>query len=179
MVAKEAATLDVLTGGRFELGIGAGWMTTDYQAAGIALDRPGRRIDRLTEAVAVLRGLWGDGPLTFTGDHYPWTGSTARPRRPPRAAEARDRRRRRTDAAPGRPSRPTSWRLNVNLHAGVIDERAFPDGTAGVDGAQAGLDPARPPVTASTASSSRPGSTWPWSTDDRDRASRSWRLPSG
>ena len=45
VLAKEAATLDVLTGGRFELGIGAGWMTTDYEAAGIPLDRPGVRIE--------------------------------------------------------------------------------------------------------------------------------------
>ncbi|MEQ1787366.1 MAG: LLM class flavin-dependent oxidoreductase, partial [Acidimicrobiales bacterium] len=45
VVAKEAATLDVLTDGRFELGIGAGWMTTDYAAAGLPLDPPGVRVD--------------------------------------------------------------------------------------------------------------------------------------
>ena len=56
--AKEAATLDVLSGGRFELGIGAGWMTTDYEEAGIPLDRPGVRIARLSEAIDVIRGLW-------------------------------------------------------------------------------------------------------------------------
>ena len=55
VLAKEAATLDVLTGGRFDLGIGAGWMTTDYEAAGVPLDRPGLRIERLAEALAVLR----------------------------------------------------------------------------------------------------------------------------
>src|SRR5688572_19110436 len=61
VVAKEAATLDLLTGGRFDLGIGAGWMTTDYDASGIPLDPPGSRVDRLAEAVAVLKGLWSEG----------------------------------------------------------------------------------------------------------------------
>ena len=57
MLAKEAATLDVLSGGRFELGIGAGWQNSDYQSTGIAMDRPGVRIERLGEAVAVIKGL--------------------------------------------------------------------------------------------------------------------------
>ena len=70
VVAKEAATLDVLTGGRFDLGIGAGWMTADYEAAGIPLDRPGVRVDRLAEAITVLKGLWSVGPFSFDGEHY-------------------------------------------------------------------------------------------------------------
>src|SRR3954469_10363762 len=54
VLAKEAATLDVLSGGRLELGVGAGWMTTDYEQAGIPLDRAGVRIDRLAESLAVI-----------------------------------------------------------------------------------------------------------------------------
>ncbi len=70
VLAKEAATLDVLSEGRFELGLGAGWMTTDYDRAGIAMDRPSVRIARLEEAVAVVRGLHTEGPCTFAGEHY-------------------------------------------------------------------------------------------------------------
>jgi len=70
VLAKEAATLDVLSGGRFELGLGAGWMTTDYDQAGIPLDRPGVRIERLAEALDVITGLWADAPCTVEGHHY-------------------------------------------------------------------------------------------------------------
>jgi probable F420-dependent oxidoreductase len=70
VLAKELATLDVLAGGRVIAGIGAGWMTTDYTQTGLDLDRPGVRIDRLVESVQVLRGLWGDGPCSFAGEHY-------------------------------------------------------------------------------------------------------------
>ena len=70
MLAKELATIDVLSDGRLVAGIGAGWMTHDYQATGIALDRPGVRIERLAEAVTVLRGLWSAGPFSFEGTHY-------------------------------------------------------------------------------------------------------------
>src|SRR3546814_18564992 len=70
LVAKEAATIDLLSGGRLELGIGAGWMTSDYEAAGIPMERAGVRVDRLTESLAVLRGLWDDGPCSFEGEHY-------------------------------------------------------------------------------------------------------------
>src|SRR5437868_2316269 len=61
LVAKEAATVDVLSDGRVELGLGAGWMATDYTAAGIPLDRPGRRIDRHAEAVAIVKQSFAAG----------------------------------------------------------------------------------------------------------------------
>src|SRR5205823_3759411 len=58
VVAKEAATLDVLSGGRLEFGLGAGWMTSDYTALGLPYDSPGTRIARLEEALAVVKGAW-------------------------------------------------------------------------------------------------------------------------
>ncbi len=70
VLAKEAATLDVLSGGRLELGIGAGWMASDYQQAGIAYDAPGVRISRLQEGLAVMKGLFSDEPVAFEGKHY-------------------------------------------------------------------------------------------------------------
>jgi probable F420-dependent oxidoreductase len=70
VLAKEAATLDLLSGGRFELGLGAGFLKTEYDKAGIMFDPPGVRISRLTEAVAVLKGLFAEGPVTFHGQHY-------------------------------------------------------------------------------------------------------------
>ena len=74
LLAKEVATLDCLSGGRAELGIGAGWLRTEYEQAGLAFDRAGVRIDRLEEAVRVIKGLWADQPLTFTGAHYQIAG---------------------------------------------------------------------------------------------------------
>lgn len=70
MLAKEAATVDLLSDGRLEFGIGAGWQRTDYEAIGMEYDRPGLRIDRLEESIAIIKGLWGDGPFSFEGEHY-------------------------------------------------------------------------------------------------------------
>lgn len=80
VLAKEAATLDLLSSGRFEMGLGAGWMTTDYEQAGIALDPPKVRIDRMTEALAVIKGLFADGPVTFSGEHYEIRGLEGTPK---------------------------------------------------------------------------------------------------
>lgn len=70
VLAKEAATLDLLSDGRLELGIGAGWMRSDYDQAGMDYDRPGVRIERMVESVTVLKGLFGDDPFSFSGEHY-------------------------------------------------------------------------------------------------------------
>jgi probable F420-dependent oxidoreductase len=70
MLAKEAATLDLLSGGRLELGLGAGWLQSEYDQAGMQYDPPGIRIQRLGEAIAVLKGLFAEAPLTFAGTHY-------------------------------------------------------------------------------------------------------------
>lgn len=70
MLAKEIATLDVLSNGRVELGLGAGFSKAEYDCAGIPFDPPGVRVDRLEEAIRVLKGLFGEGPLTVAGKHY-------------------------------------------------------------------------------------------------------------
>ncbi len=79
VLAKELATMDVLSGGRVEIGIGAGWMATDYHAAGIRYDRPGVRIDRFEEALAVIKGAMADGPFSFGGTHYTITDYDGQP----------------------------------------------------------------------------------------------------
>ncbi|MEQ8839570.1 MAG: TIGR03621 family F420-dependent LLM class oxidoreductase [Acidimicrobiales bacterium] len=80
VLAKDMATLDVLSGGRMEFGIGAGWMRTDYDAAGMSYDRPGERIERMLESIEIIRGLFGDGPVDFQGEHYSITGLDGRPK---------------------------------------------------------------------------------------------------
>jgi probable F420-dependent oxidoreductase len=80
MLAKEIATLDVLSNGRVELGLGAGFSKAEYDAAGMPFDAPGVRVDRLVEAIQVLKGLFGDGPLTFSGKHYSVTSLDAFPK---------------------------------------------------------------------------------------------------
>jgi probable F420-dependent oxidoreductase len=70
VLAKEIATLDVLSNGRIEFGIGAGWMTTDYEQSGIPKDRDGVRIDRMVEALEIYRGAWAEGSFNFKGEHY-------------------------------------------------------------------------------------------------------------
>jgi probable F420-dependent oxidoreductase len=74
VLAKELATMDVLSEGRLEIGIGAGWMRTDYDQAGMAYDPPGVRVSRFEEALAVMKGLFADGPFSFEGEHYRITG---------------------------------------------------------------------------------------------------------
>lgn len=70
ITAKEAASVDLLSGGRLELGMGAGWLRSDYEQSGIALDPPAVRIDRLEEGLAVVKGLLAGGKFSFCGRHY-------------------------------------------------------------------------------------------------------------
>ena len=70
MVAKEVATLDVLSGGRMDLGLGAGWKRVDYEEAGMEYDPPGVRIERMVESLQIIRALFEDGPVHFEGEHY-------------------------------------------------------------------------------------------------------------
>lgn len=129
VVARDAATLDVLSSGRLELGLGAGWMTSDYTSTGIQLDSAGTRIERLAEAATIIKGLLGGDPVTVSGDHYSIEDLTCLP-------------------APIRPGGPPIFMggggpvmlrtaaqiadiigINPNLAAGVIDERAGADAT--------------------------------------------------
>ncbi len=80
MLAKEAATLDLFSEGRLELGIGAGWIKGEYDSAGIPFDSPGKRIDRLAEAVPLIKALMTGGEVKFEGDHYRVQGFEGRPR---------------------------------------------------------------------------------------------------
>ncbi len=70
ILAREAATLDFLSGGRFELGLGAGWMTADYRQLGITYDPAPRRADRLEEAVPLYKRLLAGETVTHHGEHY-------------------------------------------------------------------------------------------------------------
>ena len=79
VLAKEAATLDVLSGGRFELGLGSGWLREEYDQAGIPFDAPGTRIERMAEAVTLVKGLLAGEPVHFTGRHYTIAGLRGTP----------------------------------------------------------------------------------------------------
>jgi probable F420-dependent oxidoreductase len=80
VLAREAASLDLLSGGRFELGIGAGYLGSDYAMTGIPLDPPGVRVRRLAESVRIIKGLFGDEPVTFKGTYYSVTGLAGYPK---------------------------------------------------------------------------------------------------
>ncbi len=70
VLAKELATMDVLSDGRVEIGLGAGWMIADYEQAGMTYDRAGVRIDRFLEGLAVIKGVMRAEPFSFEGEHY-------------------------------------------------------------------------------------------------------------
>ncbi|MEJ7585735.1 MAG: LLM class F420-dependent oxidoreductase [Acidimicrobiales bacterium] len=70
VLAREAVALGALTEGRFELGIGAGHMKSEYDQAGIAFDRAGVRVDRLEESVAIIKGLLAGEEVSFEGRHH-------------------------------------------------------------------------------------------------------------
>ena len=80
VLAKDTATLDLLSDGRLEVGVGAGWMSDDYRWTGIPHDRPGLRIDRMIESIEILRGLWGEGAYSFEGEHYTITEMNGLPK---------------------------------------------------------------------------------------------------
>jgi len=80
VLAQDLATLDLLSGGRLEIGIGAGWNEPEYRAIGLPFDPPGARIDRLAAGVTILKGLFADGPFAFRDEHYEITAYDGRPK---------------------------------------------------------------------------------------------------
>ena len=130
VLAKELASLDQISGGRLEIGIGAGWMASDYEQAGIGFDRPGVRIERLDEAVTVLEGCFGEGLFDFEGEHYKIAGLDSQPKpvqkpRPPLLLAGGGHRMLALAAR-----RADIVGVNPSLHSGAIDEHAGPTATA-------------------------------------------------
>ena len=79
-MAQEAATIDLLSGGRFELGLGTGWLRSDYTQSGIAFDPPGVRVARMQEALQIVKGFWADKPFTYAGAYYSVNELNGRPK---------------------------------------------------------------------------------------------------
>jgi F420-dependent oxidoreductase-like protein len=79
LLAKMAATLDVISAGRFELGIGAGWHEPEYHAYGFDFPRAAIRIEQLAEAVGLIKRLWTGERVDFSGRYYRLTGGQCRP----------------------------------------------------------------------------------------------------
>ena len=84
MLARELASIDLLSGGRLEVGLGRGWKRLDYERSGIPMDPPKVRVDRMIEHTQVLKALFGGEPVTFAGEHYQITDldGTPKPHRP-------------------------------------------------------------------------------------------------
>lgn len=130
VLARELATIDQISGGRLEVGLGAGWKKLDYDRSGIPMERPGVRVTRLQEHAAVLKGLWAEGPFSFSGEHYEITeldGTPApvRPGGPPILVG-------------GGAPRLLRWAgatadivgVNASIHSGEIDQDAAHDALA-------------------------------------------------
>jgi len=79
VLAKEAASLDLLSDGRFDFGIGAGWMMSDYEQSGIPYDSPGTRIERMAEALTIFKRFFAGGEFSFEGKHYTIKGLEGSP----------------------------------------------------------------------------------------------------
>ncbi len=123
-LAKQAATLDLLSDGRLELGLGAGWKTTDYEQSGMELDRPSVRIARLAESVEILKRCFDEGPFDFDGEHYTVRGHDGQPTcvqspHPPILLAGGGRKMLTLAAGVA-----DIVGLNANMAAGVIDQRA-------------------------------------------------------
>ncbi len=70
VLAKMAATLDHMTGGRAELGVGAGWLESEHEAYGFPFGAPAERVDVMEEQLQIIKGLWTQDPFSFNGAHY-------------------------------------------------------------------------------------------------------------
>ena len=129
VLAKELASLDALSGGRLEFGIGAGWMTDDYEFAGISNDSPGTRIRRLSESVDIVTALLNGERVDVDGEFYSIHGELGQPH-PVQAGGiplmlAGGKQKMLTLAG----EKADIIGINPGLTAGVIDERAGQDAT--------------------------------------------------
>lgn len=130
VLARELATIDQLSGGRLEVGLGAGWKRLDYERSGISMDAAGTRVDRMIEHARVLRGLFSGEPVTFAGEHYRITDldGTPKPHRaggPPFLIGGGGRRVLRFAA-----SNADIVGVNASIHSGEIDTAAAHDALA-------------------------------------------------
>jgi hypothetical protein len=80
MLAKMSSTLDVISGGRFELGIGAGWAKIEHESYGIPFERPRLRVEKLEEAVTIVKKMWTENNPSFHGKHYRIDGAVCEPK---------------------------------------------------------------------------------------------------
>lgn len=78
-LAKVAATIDIISGGRLEMGIGAGWYEHEWRAYGYGFPRPGERLARLDEGVQIMKQAWTTGTATLNGEHYQVDSAIVRP----------------------------------------------------------------------------------------------------
>jgi probable F420-dependent oxidoreductase len=129
VLAKELATMDLLSDGRMEIGLGAGWMRSDYDQAGIAYDSPGVRIDRFVEGLHIVRRAMQPGAFSYSGSHYTITDYDGLPKpvqsAPPVLIGGGGKR------VLGIAAREADIvGINPSMHAGVIDGEAFNHMTA-------------------------------------------------
>jgi probable F420-dependent oxidoreductase len=80
LLAKRAATIDRLSGGRLVLGLGAGWQVNEHHAYGIDLEPPGKRVSRFEEAIGIVRSLLTEDSTTFHGEFYDITDAPCDPK---------------------------------------------------------------------------------------------------
>jgi alkanesulfonate monooxygenase SsuD/methylene tetrahydromethanopterin reductase-like flavin-dependent oxidoreductase (luciferase family) len=79
VLAKALSTVDRVSGGRLDVGLGAGWYEPEYHELNMEMPRPGKRLDRLVDAVEVVKGLLGGGPFSYEGEHHGARGATNHP----------------------------------------------------------------------------------------------------
>jgi probable F420-dependent oxidoreductase len=131
VLAKELATIDRLSGGRVEVGLGAGWMKSDYDQSGIPMEAPGVRVSRMEEGIAVLKGCFGPGPFSFSGEHYTITEHDAHPKpvqSPPPLLIGGGAKR--VLSIAGREAQIVG--INPSIHSGQVDAAAAQNGAADV-----------------------------------------------
>ncbi len=127
VLAKELATLDAISGGRLEVGLGAGWMTSDYDFAGIKNDSPGTRIRKLSDSVDIITALMRGEQVDHDGDFYSVHGAGGTPHANPHIPLMLAGGKQKMLTLAGQKADIIG--INPGLTAGVIDERAGQDAT--------------------------------------------------